>query len=60
MNAAQEVEKILEEVSELLRKGIESSRRSGLLGCERTLLHMLSHAQTILEGLSESDPGFTL
>jgi hypothetical protein len=34
------------------------SRTKGFNGCQRTLLHMISHAQTLAESLRSEKPGF--
>ena len=56
----QEMAKMLDEIHVSLKKAAAYSNRNGLYGCERTLLHMISHIQTMREQLTETDPGFSL
>jgi DNA polymerase sigma len=56
----EEMKKFVSEISSSLKKATQYSGQHGFHGYERTLLHVISHIQTIQEGLSETDPGFSL
>jgi len=59
----EEVEEMMEMLSGInasLKKAAHYSSQHGFHGCERTLLHVVSHIQTLQEGLSDTEPGFSL
>jgi len=49
---------LLQSVERSLMRAEEFSKRKGFRNCERTLLHMISHAQTLKESLKSKEPGF--
>ena len=48
----------LEAVERSLLKAETFSKNQGFRSCERTLLHMISHVQTLNESLKSKRPGF--
>jgi hypothetical protein len=50
--------KLLKDLENSLRTAEAFSRTRGFYGCQRTLLHMISHAQTLAESLRSETPGF--
>jgi hypothetical protein len=50
--------KLLNTVEKSLQHARRFSRDRGLYNCERTLLHMISHKQTLNESLKSKKPGF--
>jgi len=48
----------LEEIERGLVSAEMIARNSHFKGCERTLLHMISHVQTLKESLKSTRPGF--
>ena len=49
---------LIETVERSLMKAELFSKEKGFRSCERTLLHMISHAQTLNESLKSKKPGF--
>ncbi len=49
---------LLETVERSLLKAEWFSKDKGFRSCERTLLHMISHVQTLNESLRSKKPGF--
>jgi len=49
---------LLESVELSLMRAEKFSKGRGFRNCERTLLHMISHAQTLKESLKSAKPGF--
>ena len=49
---------LLRSVERSLMRAEEFSKHKGFRNCERTLLHMISHAQTLKESLKSKEPGF--
>jgi hypothetical protein len=52
------MEKLLETIEKSLLKAETFSKNQGFQSCERTLLHMISHLQTLNESLKSKKPGF--
>lgn len=52
------MKRLLETVERSLVKAELFSKDKGFRSCERTLLHMISHAQTLHESLRSKKPGF--
>jgi len=50
--------RLLIEVEKSLRNARRFSEKKQMYSCERTLLHMISHAQTLTESLKSKKPGF--
>ena len=52
------MKELLELVERSLVHAEKFSKVKGFRSCERTLLHMISHAQTLKESLKSKEPGF--
>jgi len=52
------MKRLLESVEVSLLKAEHFSKVKGFRNCERTLLHMISHVQTLTESMRSKKPGF--
>jgi len=52
------MKELLELVERSLVRAEKFSKGKRFRSCERTLLHMISHAQTLKESLRSKEPGF--
>jgi len=50
--------KLLNMVQKSLQNARRFSKKKKMYNCERTLLHMIGHAQTLSESLKSKKPGF--
>jgi hypothetical protein len=50
--------RLLNIVEKSLQNARRFSKKKRMYGCERTLLHMISHALTLGESLKSKKPGF--